>query len=65
MVNEISEVPSNYISFMSRVQEAFNLNDEETVSDTFCYCAIFRDPDTEEFHYYEGKLSLREEEPSK
>jgi len=61
VVDELSELPSNYIGFMSRVQAAFNLNDEQTVSDTFCYCAIYRDPEGE-YHCFEDKVGLREEE---
>lgn len=62
VVNEINELPSNYIGYMLKAQTAFNLNDEETVSDTFCYCAIFRNPDTGEYHCFEDKVSLKEKE---
>ena len=44
-VNTFDELTQGCINYASQIQNAFFTNDEETVSETFNYSAIYKDPD--------------------
>lgn len=49
------------VTYLSDIQRAFHLNDSDTVSETFDYIAIYRDPYTGEYSCFEDSLNLIEQ----
>ncbi|MCM3637729.1 hypothetical protein M3152_08340 [Sporosarcina luteola] len=43
---------------LAQIQKGLNINDEDIVSEVFCYTAIFRDPETGKYSCYEDTLKL-------
>lgn len=47
------------IEELAGIQQALHLNDSDSVSEIFCYTALFRDPDSGEFRCFEDKIELK------
>ena len=52
------EIPEKLIEHYAIRQKACFTNDPETVSENCVYSVIFRNPNTREVKYYEGKINL-------
>lgn len=57
-VERVEDLTEASIGYLANIQNAFYMNDPKTVSEIFCYCAIYRDPNTGEFQFFEDKIRL-------